>query len=654
LYLALPEKPMLRRACHSAARRAPAGQQRRAIAASYGSPMDFEPINMKYCNDGVDSEYKQEVRKALSKNPLYQPSTYANWSPEKEHLDNVERLRAFMATGLLSVAHVRSTPRKFLSCYELLATVSGPLAMNCAAQYSMFANLAALHGQQYHHDAVLAAADKGEVIGCCAAAELFGDDVPYATTAQFDLKTGSYRLSTPEGSGGLKFALVNGQSAKWAIVTADLITAATNHGPQMFLVQLRDDKRKPMPGVSFKAHGRTSAVDACGLVAVRFADVALPREAMLQSTSTVSERGDVTPVEGMDPNASAIQPVVTSQRLANSAIALGKCKRMLHDIVNYACSKNVVGPMGERDHPLFGLQFVQGDVATLITTLWVLNFAWQRVSEVFCAVGEEPAGEHYVQLALVSSRLTEFMAELGRFGMEMCGPQGVLALNGFTEGVAMAALLREGPHASHMPRLIAREVAVNQYGSGAFGAYMKANMSGGALKRLFSNPFFSPTTQDMGRYLMLFKDREFTVRTKAAHELGSGQRAGAEEAFYVWNGEQHRLVGQLANAYGDEFLLRAIFDETADNRDPQNRRMLRDMSWQWALSRMQQDVVWLVTEGMLAQRHVPHLHQQLDNLSSVIAHQALNLSECLMIPKPLVTAPVGKDWEAHWDVKRSE
>jgi acyl-CoA oxidase len=90
-----------------------------------------------------------------------------------------------------------------------------------------------------------------QIVGCLAQTELgHGSNVRgLMTTAEYDAATQEFVINTPTlramkwWPGGL------GLTATHAALYAQLITKGVNHGFHVFLLQLRDERHEPLPGI---------------------------------------------------------------------------------------------------------------------------------------------------------------------------------------------------------------------------------------------------------------------------------------------------------------------------------------------------------------------------------------------------------------------
>ena len=196
--------------------------------------------------DGPDIDFKTTVRDYFTKD------CRVHATGAQRHNEVIKQLQAFAGEQLISVAQVRTQPIRFVSLYEVAATVSLELAL-CASSHYTFSQILASRGQSYHLHTVLPDADRGKTIGCCAIAELTNDTLPYQTTAMLDCKKDEFVIDS-YNSKGTKVPVVNALSAEWAIVAADLVVDYKSHGVHLFLVQLRDPQTKATrPGVHIRA-----------------------------------------------------------------------------------------------------------------------------------------------------------------------------------------------------------------------------------------------------------------------------------------------------------------------------------------------------------------------------------------------------------------
>lgn len=650
------------------------------VLSTYVTPPDFEPRMMKHFSDGVDSEFRDEVRTHLSGDPLViDPSSAtaaaaaANPGPPNSSAALPPLLRAIGSKGLVSVAHVHSTPRKYLSFYEIVATRDCGVALSVAHNYSMFAATVSLHGQAHHKAEVLEAVERFAACGCVAISEATAETAPYATVAQFDPTTKKWKLTTPHER-ATKYPVINGAVAQWALVAAGMDVRGVLYAPQLFLVRLRTPSGDVAPGVSIREVGKatetgsapsSSASAASGgsfgaTAHIRFDSVELDRDALLETRYRVGEDGTVSEL----PVGSRSDPFATlaaNHRLSTCAVALGEVKRQLSLVVRFATGKYVLDPDKERTFPLLALQHVQNDVAAVVSSLFVLNAAYHRISALFCRPHEStpPGLEAAVRLAVLCAHALELASRVSALARNVFGAHslcsggvsggggGSTGSIGVDGGAQLAALLREGWEGTHLLRGAALEIVTHQLGTKSKFSSFVRGLPEGFLRRWIGAPVFTPRSLEVGRYRVLFSHRETQLRSKVSLLHTRDLQTGPKQAMLSWYGGLSRDVEQLGRAYSESMFLDIMMAEIDECHDPQNRRMLRDIAWHYSVSTIENNIAWFLEEGWVSRRFARVLHTTLPQMSGAVARQALPLVECFSIPAEFLRLSPLADYESH-------
>eukprot|EP00889_Picochlorum_renovo_P007473 jgi/Picre1/34503/NNA_001971.t1 len=163
-------------------------------------------------------------------------------------------------------------------------------------QFNLFGGTVLKLGTGRHHF-LLEGIDSLEDVGCFGLTELgYGNNaVCMATTARYDEGSREFVIhsTTPLAQ---KYWITNGAThAHWAVVFAQLLIGAENHGIHGFLVRIRDHSTMlPMPGVSIQDMGHKMGCNGVDNAKLAFDHVRVPREALLDAHSSVSENGMFT------------------------------------------------------------------------------------------------------------------------------------------------------------------------------------------------------------------------------------------------------------------------------------------------------------------------------------------------------------------------
>jgi acyl-CoA oxidase len=131
-------------------------------------------------------------------------------------------------------------------------------------------------------------------MGCFCFTELgYGNNAPkMETTAIYEASTQEFTINCPTPQ-SQKYWITNGAChANWAIVFAQTIINGKNEGINTFLVQIRDDKMKPMPGVFIEDMGVKIGLNGVDNGRLIFTNVKIKRDQMLNKLNDVKPDGE--------------------------------------------------------------------------------------------------------------------------------------------------------------------------------------------------------------------------------------------------------------------------------------------------------------------------------------------------------------------------
>ncbi|KAH8617419.1 hypothetical protein ERJ75_000386300 [Trypanosoma vivax] len=153
----------------------------------------FEEPTFRFICEGVDMDYRQEVREAVL-SAIGRGSSNFTGKNEDDFvcagsLQNTLRLlRATAKRQLISFAQVKSTPRLFHIMFETIATCNTALSL-IAADHFTFAAMVATNGTKEVQAAILDDVDSCRIIGAIAHRELVAEGAPLNTEAVMTRRT---------------------------------------------------------------------------------------------------------------------------------------------------------------------------------------------------------------------------------------------------------------------------------------------------------------------------------------------------------------------------------------------------------------------------------------------------------------------------------
>ncbi|KAG5475463.1 hypothetical protein LSCM1_03583 [Leishmania martiniquensis] len=624
---------------------------------SYAIETAFEEPTFRFICEGVDVDFKEDVRVALAKVLPPSPSNFTQ-REEGSALRLPQILQAFRSLcrqQFVSFAQVRSTPRRLASYYETLAAASTALAALAAEHYT-FAGLVATHAKKSVRDAVLAGVDSGTTIGCIAEQELVAEGTPLNTEARYDVHERCFIL---RGTG--KFGVVAAACAQWAVVSATLTLNKKEHnGTHLFLVPLREDGLLGAPGqlrrgVSVRLiTGENTVMAGCGVAVLHFEDVRIPSDYLLDPHCITcdSKVGYVPGQEGHEPAAEVLR---TRRRIATGALYVGVTKKLLTDVVTFTADKYVVGPDYRRNYPFLGLQHIQSPLVGLVVKSYVYLIAWQRLLPVFTdPSGLPPSYEDHMRLAGTVHFLQENLLNIQTFTDNTMGLHGSFASTGKAAAVTLVHLRQEGLDTSALIREVAFRSITKNIGTTHWGWWLTSLLQPvfPALDRFLKNPLYSPRIADLGRHLIFFSHKHYSLkkRLRQSREV-ERRRGGGEHQWYDWVMFRHRTVVHCGEAFMEMHYVDVMMKETETCSDPRGRKILRDIGWIYALTRQMDRLDFLLSSKMLSPSKAETLAGHLDNVVTVLAPQCVHLVEAMQVPET-ARAPCRSAtfMEAYWTI----
>jgi acyl-CoA oxidase len=550
-----------------------------------------------------------------------------------------------------------------IAAFETMAFGDLSVLVKVGVQFGLFGG-AILHlGTEKHHEAYLAPLITADLLGCFAMTETgHGSNVQaIGTVARYDLETREFVISTPDDEARKDYIGNAARHATTAVVFAQLEVGGVSEGVHAFVVPIRDDEGRVLPGVRIEDDGRKIGLNGVDNGRIWFGDVRVPRENLLNRYADVTETGVYeSAIENPDRRFFTMLGTLVQGRVCVGGAGIYASKVALSIAVRYALQRRQFGNPGGPEELLLDYGLHQRRLFLPLARTYALHFAQEvlagELHGVFSATEEvdERTRRALESRAAGTKALGTWHASTTiQECREACGGAGYLSANRLDALRADTDVFTTFEGDNHILLQLVAKGLLTDYSS-SFGELDQLGMvrfvAGLAVETVIERTAAHKLLErikdvlpggdedwdqeaglrDPAYQLAMFRWREEHMLSGVARRLKRGMDAGMEPAE-VFSRCQDHVIGS-ARAHVERLVLEAFVDRTAAMGDSDNKVALNLLCDLYALSTIEADRGWFMEHGRLSSARAKAISREVDDMCRRIRPIARELVDAFGVP----------------------
>lgn len=625
---------------------------RHSITQQLRTRETFDVQHLARLLDGNDAPLIERVKQIIS-SPEF---TYIETDNLNEYRERVLKWSKILAEhGLGAIGYPKeyggqADMAAYFTVMETLSYHDLSLVVKFGVQFGLWGMSVYFLGTEKHHKKYLKDIGTLSLPGCFAMTETgHGSNVRgIETTATYNHQDKTFTIHTPNEQAQKEYIGNAALHGHMATVFAKLIINGTDFGVNAFIVPLRDEKGNILRGVTIKDCGRKLGLNGVDNGVIRFDNVVIPKENMLDRFARVNEDGEFeSPITSDNRRFFTMLGTLVGGRIGIPRSGNAASKAALTIAIRYGDKRMQFGPEGAAEVPILNYRTHQRRLMPLLANAYALHFALQYLTRRFISRTEKEMQEIEALAAGLKAWGTWNTTATIQECREACGGKGYLFENrlGSLKNDTDIYTTFEGDNTVLMQLVAKSRLTEFRQEFSSMNAFGLLNFLAGQAATTITemNPLIVRNTDethllDPEFHQNAFRFRERNILLSAARRLKRHIDSGMD-SFDAFNVCQHHLV-QVGFAYIERIILEQFNEAVEMVENDSCKTVLRQLYRIFALNQLDKNKGWYLEQGYMEGVKTKAIRKLLNQLCWEVRQDAVPLVNAFAIPDACLAAPI--------------
>ncbi|MCK6617966.1 MAG: acyl-CoA dehydrogenase family protein [Cyclobacteriaceae bacterium] len=627
-------------------------EYRRSITQKQATQHTFDVSTLTKILDGDQAALISKVKTILS-DPEFAYIETDNLGEYRAKVLHWAKLLAKQGLGALAYPKEYggiSSMAEYFTVMETLSYHDLSLVVKFGVQFGLWGMSVYFLGTAKHHKKYLKDIGTLELPGCFAMTETgHGSNVRgVETTATYNHHNKTFTIHTPNEAAQKEYIGNAALHGHMATVFAKLIVDGKDYGVNAFVVPLRDKQGNLLPGITIKDCGRKLGLNGVDNGVIRFTNVVIPKDEMLDRFAWVNEEGRFeSPITSDNRRFFTMLGTLVGGRIGIPRSGNAASKAGLTIAIRYGDKRTQFGPEGAAEVPILNYRTHQRRLMPLLANAYALHFALQYLTKRFVERTEEEMQEIEALAAGLKAWATWNTTATLQECREACGGKGYLFENriGSLKNDTDIYTTFEGDNTVLMQLVAKSRLTEFKQEFSSMNAFGLLNYlaSQAATSITEMNPIIIRNTDeehllDPEFHLNAFRYRERDILISVAKRLKRHIDDGMD-SFDAFNVCQHHLI-QVGFDYVERMIMEQFFEAVKTVTDEKCRFVLRKLYNLYAISQLEKNKGWYLEQGYMEGVKTKAIRKLFNQLCWDIRKDAVPLVDAFNIPANCLAAPI--------------